>query len=298
VAISIKGCLLALWLLATSVVVTALQAQTHPCSAESGNANHWYSPVTQNAADTAPAPCATCQDPANHENSSCIVHRILLSEDCADGYCAHEQGEMALDHKRGIALQRSLRYEHPLKFLLDARNNCWFILWATEPVIGSEHAGARQQRPYWQRALEAAQTQVKPAMIESEVALLMHAANRRSQHQLHIHIGRLTPEYRNALDQAEQLSASAQSHAMPIKMHIEGVDILARLVRDEPAKAALQDVDVFAKVQAMLPEGAADMPRYTIMLARATDEAATWVLASEDLTRRVLDLSHERGCRL
>lgn len=283
--------------LGTLVICAAptVDATTRQCETTVSHSDHWYSPVTENAANRAPDQCATCEDPANWPNRACIVYRILQSTSCADGYCTNEQGEIVLDAANGVALQRSLRHEHPIKFWFDAANNCWFILWATEPATGSEHAGAREQRPYWQAALEAAQTQVQPPIAESELALLMHAANRRSQHQLHIHIGRLAPDYREALDQAER---STQATEGSVIMNFDGIEARARMVPDTPGKTALEDIDVFGYVQDMLPNEAADMPRHTIMLARSTTQAGTWILASGDLTRRVLDFSQHHSCKL
>ncbi len=64
----------------------------------------WYSPVTENAANRAPDQCATCEDPANWTNGSCVIHRILQSADCSDGCCTNEQGGILLDVANGVAL--------------------------------------------------------------------------------------------------------------------------------------------------------------------------------------------------
>lgn len=298
-----KSAFAAICLCIMSSLFSMGQAQTLACPEPGDSIGHWYSPIAANRADHTPLQCATCQDPANRPASSCIVYRILQSEDCARGYCTNEQGEIKLDQTRGVALQRSLRHEHPVKFWFDAANNCWFILWATQPAIGAEHVAGRQQQPYWQYAFEAASSQIVPPIAESEVALLMHAANRRSQHQLHIHIGRLTPAYRQALEQAEKIDQPAQAaKSLPlapqaVTMTIDGVRVKARLVADEPGKAPLENIDIFNLVQAVLPNGAADMPHYTIMLARATQTKGTWILVSQDLSRRVMNLSQPRTCR-
>ena len=270
-------------------------AQTQRCPKPQAHAEHWYLPIEHNAADHAPLQCASCAAPENRAHRSCIVYRILQSADCSDGYCANEQGEIKFYSELGYALQRSLRFERPSKFMFDAGSNCWFILWATEPVIGSEQAGAREQTNYWQMGLDAARTRVDPAIPNAQVALLIHAANRRSQHQLHLHIGRLMPAYRSALDSVD---VAQEVSGQTITLQIGEATILARFVADMPGKPALYGVPVFDLAQDMLPSGAADMPLYTLMLVRSTRSAGSWILASKQLTRRMLSFSEASSCRL
>lgn len=267
----------------------AAGASTDQCS---GTNDHWYSPASQNLADKVPLQCQTCEHPDNRQDSACIVYRMLESEECAHGRCRNEHGDVWLDPKRGIALQHSLRFQKPWKFFLDTGKNCWFILWALEPVVGVEHAGARDQRNYWQAAYQAARHRIDPPIPDAELAVIVQPAHRRSQHQLHLHIGRLEAFDRQAID--ELPTEPGQVHAFELNR----LAMRALYVPDSNTGEPVLSWSVFEAVQAMWPDGVARMPRVGILLARATDGKGSWVLAAEGLTRSHMRLSANEDCRL
>ncbi len=287
---SLAGALLAA--VAWGAWASAPGAQTAVCTTKLVERERWYSPVSSNLADKAPAQCADCADPANHADNSCIVYRILQSEDCRDGRCGNEQGDFWLNWQAGYALQQSLRYQHPFKYVPDARNNCWFLIWALEPVIGVEHIGARDSVNFWGAGYAAATNAVMPPIPEQEVGLLIQPAHRRSQHQLHIHIGRLEPDYRAALDELEPIAGLVHS------IQLQGHQFFIQYLPDLPGKSPLEGHQVFDEVAGMISGGEASMPRFGVLVARAKDGAGSWVMAAEGLTRRELDFSHDRACTL
>lgn len=269
-----------------------VQAKTLICPSDNhAEQRRWYSPVASNLADKAPDQCASCADPGNRMHQSCIVYRILQSDDCRDGRCGNEQGEFWVNWRDGYAIQQSLRYQQPLKFILDTGSNCWFLVWALGPVIGVEHAGARDETNFWLAGFEAATQMVQPPIPQTELAMVIQPAHRRSQHQLHIHIGRIQPEYRQALD---RLSID------PTDVHelaFDGHDFLVRYLPDLPDQAPLAGYRVFDEVAAMIPGGESAMPLFGILVARASNGAGSWVMAAEGLTRRELVVSQDRACR-
>lgn len=275
-----------------SGVSSTSSAQTFACPTQEVERERWYSPVSSNLADKAPAQCADCAEPANYANISCIVYRILHSEDCSDGHCGNEQGKFWVNWQAGFALQQSLRYQHPFKYVLDAGNNCWFLIWALEPVIGVEHAGSRDAVNFWRAGFMAATRAVIPPIPEHELGLIIQPAHRRSQHQLHIHIGRLEPDYRAAIDGLEPIAGLVQ----PIRLN--GHQFFIRYLPDLPGKSPLEGYQVFDEVAAMIPGGEASMPRFGVLVARAKDGAGSWVMAAEGVTRRELDFSHDQECTL
>jgi CDP-diacylglycerol pyrophosphatase len=277
---------------ALGAFTSAPSAQTFACPKTPVERVRWYSPVSSNLADKAAAQCDACHEPANASDESCAVYRTLQSEECRDGQCADEQGEFWLNWQAGYALQQSLRYQHPFKYILDAGSNCWFLIWALEPVIGVEHAGARDAVNFWRAGFMAATHAVSPPIPEHELGLVIQPAHRRSQHQLHIHIGRLEPDYRTAIDGLEPIAGLVQ----PI--HLNGHQFFIQYLPDLPGKSPLEGYQVFDEVAAMIPGGEASMPRFGVLVARAEDGAGSWVMAAEGLTRRELDFSYDQACTL
>ena len=276
-------------LLVGLLLPTLSKASTGQCP---GTTDHWYSPVSENLADKAPLPCETCEHPDNRQNPACVVVRMLASEDCADGRCTNEQGDFWLDADNGVAIQQSLRFRKPRKFPEDAGENCWFLLWALQPVVGVEQAGARDQRNYWELAYQAASQRIEPPIPDAELALVIQPANRRSEHQLHIHISRLNAAYRQRVD------------ALPVKpgevqaFEFDGLAMRAVYVPDRSHEAPLQSWSVFELVQSILPGGASQMPRTGILLVRSVDGRGFWVLAADGLMRTMLQLSAKPDCKL
>ena len=272
------------------VTLQAAAAQTLECPNDS-QPKHWHSPASNNLADKAPDQCATCASVANQSHPSCIVYRILHSEDCRDGRCGNEQGEFWVNWQGGYAIQQSLRYRQPLKFILDAGSNCWFLVWALEPVIGVEHVVARDKVNYWRVGFEAATQMVQPPIPQTQLAMVIQPAHRRSQHQLHVHIGRIQSEYRQALDELPAVAKTIY------ELGFDGHDFLIRYLPDLPGKQPLAGYEVFTEVAAMIPGGESSMPLYGVLVARAANEAGSWLMAAQGLTRRELAVSHDNACK-
>lgn len=203
-----------------------------------------------------------------------------------------EQGIFELDTTRGVAIQQSLRYQKPWKFLLNIGSNCWFLLWAIDPVIGVEDAQERDSRNYWQAGIEAATHIVDPPIPESEIALLIQPANRRSQHQLHIHVGRLDAAYR------EVLRRLRTEPDVTTEVTINGYRFFVGYLPDLPDQEPLQGHPVFDRVAQMLPDGEMSMPLYGVLVARNERGDGSWLMAAKGLTRRQLVFSTDHTCRI
>ena len=251
----------------------------------------WYSPVANNLADKAPQQCQTCAHPDNVLNDSCIVYRLLQSDTCRAGRCINDQGEFRLDQQSATAVQRSVRHEHPWRFVFDIGSNCWFLLWALDPVIGAEHVESRDAVNFWQKGYLAAKRQIHPAIEDSELGMLIQPAQRRSQHQLHIHIGRIQTIYRERLDQLEPVAD------IVYQVNLPGYRFFVRYLPDLPGHAPLEGYAIFEKVVQMLPDGESMMPLYGVLLARDSVAAGSWLMAAEGLMRSELVLAWPEACR-
>lgn len=278
--------------LITGLMATTLHAATALCEgADLPESEHWHSPSANNWADTVPEQCRTCADSANREHASCAVYRILQSEACRDGHCTSEQGDFWLNWSEGYAIEQSTRFKRPLRYILDAGSNCWFMVWALEPVIGVEHARLRDSVNFWQVAFEVGTKQLQPPIPESEIAMIIQPANKRSQHQLHIHVGRLQSGYRELLD-----GLPAQPDGIE-EIRFDGHDFVVRYLSDLPDQDPLEGVAVFEAAAAMIPNGESAMPLAGVLVARASNGAGTWVMAAQGLTRRELVVSQPQACR-
>lgn len=267
-------------------------AQTLVCPADRGSGQiHWYSPVSNNLADHAPEQCGTCAREPNAQDPGCSVYRMLMSDECRDGLCNNDQGEFRVNWQDGYALQRSLRYKNPFNHILDARNNCWFLVWALEPVIGIEHWGARDSTNFWRAGYLAATEAIDPPIAQRDLAMLIQPADTRSQHQLHIHIGRLQPGYRESLDRLPQVPGDTH------EIRLGASRLFVRYLPDLQEKQPLEGYRVFDEVSAMIPGGEASMPLFGVLVARATDGTGSWLVAREGLTRWELVLSEATACQ-
>jgi CDP-diacylglycerol pyrophosphatase len=80
---------------------------------------------------------------------------------------------------------------------------CHYLLVPTDPVIGVEDWKNRGKHNYWKLAWDAAKHgtgDIKHLKTTKRLALAINPATKRSQHQLHIHIGRLPKQLRNKLN--------------------------------------------------------------------------------------------------
>ena len=256
--------------------------------------HHWFSPPTPNTDDDAPSPCNTCDDPANSSSNACWVYYFLNSGRCEGSRCGDGTGTFNLyrSFARRYALQQSKRYQYPDKYPFDANNNCHFLLWALNPVIGLEDSNKRDNYNYWNQAYQAARKQVKPRLRDLEIGLAIQPATHRGQHQLHIHIGTLTPSYRHAIDGLFPDPNITQF------ITINGHFFHARYVLDARGKGPFTGLSPFEVASKMIPEGESSMPDYGIITARASNRRGIFVLAAKSVQRGELNYHHEKSCRL
>jgi hypothetical protein len=184
-----------LLLLADTAKATADQDvvpfQTQVCAVKSVNQDHWFSPSRQNEGDRVPDQCQDCLSVPNREHPSCSVDRFLRSEKCHSSVCEDEQGQFVLRRARyeRYALQRDLRYTLPQEFPRATGENCRFIIWALDPIVGAEDAGSSALVNYWQLAFAAWQNLIDPPIPPDRIGLVLQSALTRGQHQFHIYIG-------------------------------------------------------------------------------------------------------------
>lgn len=250
---------------------------------------HWISLPAANADDKAPAACNSCADPANAGQKTCAVYRFLTSEACASERCADRQGEFAVHRDRGIILQYDTRFRQPERYHRARGENCRFIVWAMEPVVGVEDTNAYAGRNDWLTAYRASQTLVAPAFGRDDLALAIQPATTRGQHQFHIHIGTLLPAYRKAL---AKLGPDAS------RLEVNGYDYRLRFLPVAPGKEPFEGIDVFEIVRDLLPGGAADLPRYGVLAAVTAGGTGVWLMTARDFDRAELNYRQPRPCRL
>ncbi len=252
---------------------------------------HWVSLPEANNDDKAPNPCNPCADAANIGLKTCAVYRFLTSEACAGGRCADGQGEFAFHpgEGRGLILQYDTRYQNPERYPKARGENCRFIVWAMEPVVGIEDGNGYAGRNDWLNAYRASQTLVAPPFGRDDLALAIQPPTTRGQHQLHIHIGTLLPEYRKALAGLDPTAT---------RLRVNGYDFHARFLPVAPGKVPFEGIDVFKIVRDMLPGRAADLPRYGVLAAVTAGGTGIWLLAAERFDRRELDYRKPAACRL
>ncbi|HWJ73325.1 MAG TPA: CDP-diacylglycerol diphosphatase [Kaistia sp.] len=253
--------------------------------------DHWVSPPEANKDDKAPHACNPCADPANLGSKTCAVYRFLTSEACASGRCADSQGDFVFhpDVGRGVILQFDTRYQHPERHPSARGENCRFIMWSMEPVIGVEDANAYAPRNDWLTAYRVSQTLVAPPFGRDDLALAIQPPTTRGQHQFHIHIGTLLPEYRDALAGLDPAAT---------RLRVNGYDFHVRFLPVEPGKTPFEGVDVFRIVRDMLPGGAADLPRYGVLAAVTEGGSGIWIMAAERFDRSQLNYRQPAACRL
>lgn len=255
---------------------------------------HWFSPPAANTNDKAPNPCNPCSDPANAPLKTCGVYRFLTSPACASGTCADREGEFRFYQGDGrrFFLQRDTRYQHPDRFPLAEGENCRFVLWAAEPVVGLEDVNAHAGRNHWSDAYFASESLVMPAFPRDDLAFLTQSALNRSQHQLHIHVGTLAATYGTAL------ARLAPAPGEVARTTINGYAFRVRMIPVVAGSDPFAGVDIFAIARDMLPAGAADLPTHGILAAITHGGTRLWVLVAERLDRIELNYRQAVPCRL
>lgn len=130
--------------------------------------------------------------PGKIENKAC--HLWSSVEKCLDDLndlnCPHINKKYSKD--AGVVIVDKLN-----------ENLCHWLVVPSEAVIGAEDKNNREKIPldYWYCSWLAAYWQIiKPAILPTtEIGLAVNPATHRTQHQLHIHIGRLSKQLRNTL---------------------------------------------------------------------------------------------------
>lgn len=252
---------------------------------------HWASPPEANNDDKAPQPCASCAEPANAAAGTCAVYRFLTSDACAGGRCSDAQGEFVRRENGADAffLQYDTRYRDPTRYGRAQGENCRVLLWAIEPVIGIEDVTGYSGRNYWQDAYVASQGMVEPPFAKDNVAFAIQPATTRGQHQFHIHIGTLKPDYRSAL-------AALPRDATQVR--IGRYAFHARYIAVPAGADPFVGVDVLAIAGSLLPGGAADLPVYGVLATLTEGGRGLWILTAPRFERSELNYVSPTGCRL
>jgi len=220
-------------------------------------------------------PCQSCVDPANAASAACVVFRELPT--CPDdGFCRQQAGPFWMMPLR----------QQGVVAVLDRRqgaNSCHLVLFASEPVIGVEDRSRRDQRPYWNLAIALAQDLRQPPLPDQDWLIGINPMRQRTQHQLHLHVGRITPVLRKSVMAAGQ-SSGFQSMTINVSdaanRPIQPVQIRVGWISDEPGDDPLEQRSPFARVSA--DAGEAAMPNAAILLTRAGGGAGYHLIYSLD----------------
>lgn len=279
--------------LATAVAAEPLiQACPMPAITPAGEARlHWASPAEANKDDKAPQPCAPCAEPANAAAATCSIYRFLTSNACSGGHCGDAQGEFVRRENGGVTffLQYDMRYRDPQRYDRAQGENCRVLLWAIQPVIGIEDVSGYSGRNYWHAAYVASQRMVEPPFSKDDVAFAIQPATTRGQHQFHIHIGTLKPDYRAAL-------AALPHDATHVR--IGPYDFHVRFIAVPAGADPFEGVDVPAIARNMMPRGAADLPLHGVLAAVTDSGRSLWILTAPRFERSELNYMTPTGCRL
>jgi CDP-diacylglycerol pyrophosphatase len=217
----------------------------------------------------------------------------MHSTDCQGKRCQDNQGIIRFyrTFKTQFGLQYDTRYRSPLDYPRAKGENCRFLVWALNPSIGVEDIQTRTDYPYWNQAWRASQHFVKPGFPAQQVGFIIQSAINRGQHQLHIHIGRLFPDYREAID------TLAQNPTITQNIMIRGHLFHARYVLNAPGKGAFTGANPFDVASRIIPNEDS-IPEYGILAAIARNRKGIFVLAAKGIERDQLDYRAKQACRL
>lgn len=257
----------------------------------SSDPDHWTYLKGQDENDGINAPCNACNDPENSESGKCRVYKFLRSEQCQEGSCKDDQGIFKLNSKESIATQYDTRYLRPDLYPKAQGENCRFLIWALQPVTGLEDTNKRGDYPYWHDAWITSQRGVRPAFKRSSVGFITQPYQVRGQHQLHIHIGKLFPEYRAGMDSLRQDPTLIQS------IEINGKTFYAKYAVNARPGDPFTGLNPFDVARSIIPGGASELPDYGILAAVSRDMKGVFVLAGKSLERDQLDYRSASPCR-
>lgn len=288
-----------LFLVAMTIIPHIANAATELCpnpNTLTGRADpDHYRYVPADGAPTAvPYPCNSCDDPVNADFAACGVYEFMHSADCQGKRCQDNQGifKFYRSFKNQFGLQYDIRYRDPVRYPRAEGENCRFLVWALNPSIGVEDVHTRTDYPYWNQAWRASQHLVKPSFPVKQVGFIIQSAITRGQHQLHIHIGRLFPDYRQAIDNLEQDPTITQR--ITIRDHF----FYARYILNASGKGPFTGANPFDVASGMIPEGIAGIPEYGVMAAVAQNRKGIFVLAARGVERDQLNYRAKQACRL
>jgi len=275
----------------TSVDATELCPNPSSLGA-SADPDHWIYSKGQGEKDGINFPCNSCDDPENAESPKCRVYRFLRSEDCRAGDCRDDQGTFRLNFKDQLATQYDTRYLTPDVYPKAQGENCRILIWALQPVTGLEDTNRRGDYPFWYDAWNISQKLVRPAFKKSSVGFITQPYRVRGQHQLHIHIGKLLPEYRTGLDSLRQDPTTIQS------LTINGEVLYAKYVLNARPGYPFTGQNPFDVARSIIPGGASEAPDYGILTAVSRDMKGIFVLVGKSLERDQLDYKSDKACRV
>lgn len=237
--------------------------------------NHWYSPPANNAIDKTQNQCNSCEDPGNQTSGPCAVYGFLRSDKCKNkSSCADPQGEFNIYRKSNLqyALEHDLRFKTDPHFKLDT---CHVVVFSLNPTIGIEDKNNRTTYPYWNHAYVASQKLVNPGIKPQALGLAINPATKRSQHQLHIHIGTLKPSYRSKINTLKQDPSIDQT------IEINNIQYKAKYVVNSSTKGPFTGEDPFSVVEKLIG-GESLMPEHGILAALSSTANGVFVLTAEN----------------
>lgn len=237
--------------------------------------DHWYSPADRNHGDKASYQCNSCEDTRNTGEPSCIVYQTLTTTCKGKTTCTVPlKGKFNLYVNKAFALEHDLRYLDPQQPRY-AKDTCHAIIFALKPTIGIEDSNNRDNYNYWPNAYWASQQLIIPAVPAMSVGLAINPATERTQHQLHIHIGRLPDDFRNAINELKEDSNITQSKV------IGGYSFKAKYVIDNK-QAPFTGFSPF-EVASNLAGGEKFVAEHGIIAARAKSKKGIFVLVVNDV---------------
>ena len=290
---------LALLFITLAVMTPAVDAATELCPNPNTltgqpDPDHYRFVPADGLPTSVPSPCNSCDDPLNANFAACGVYGFIHSAGCQGRQCQDHQGifNFYRTFKNQFGLQYDIRYRDPIRYPKAEGENCRFLVWALNPSIGVEDIHTRTDYPYWNQAWRASQHLVKPSFPVKQVGFIIQSAITRGQHQLHIHIGRLFPDYRQAIDTLEQ-NPSVTQHII-----IRNRLFYARYILNTSGKGPFTGANPFDVASGMIPEGIAGIPEYGIMAAMAPNRKGVFVLAARGVERDQLNYRAKQACRL
>ena len=242
--------------------------------------NHYF--ATQTSGDKAPNQCNSCADPKNNATSACAVYNVLRSKDCGIGKTKRCEEKTAPFSKFNIYAGTYVRYA--LAQVSPNSTPCHFVVFALDPVIGVEDVRHRGEQNFWDNAYYASQKVISPPIRPQDLGLAINPATKRGQHQLHIHVGKLKPGYRTALEKLPRDNAFN-----PVK--VNGRSYSGIYVPDDFGPfPGLSPFELVSKRY-----GEKSMPVNGILVARSQDGKGIYVLAGLDVTTE-LELDYSGAC--